>query len=283
VRFKVKKNVFFFAIIVIWLACLQAPAQAPADEKLFQDAKILIFDEKWEEAQQILEDLLADYPESPLVPQAVFYRAKCLAKQKGKQRKALRAYEDYLRLPDKNRSFVEESETSIIDLSFDLAAKGEKSYLSEIEERLESPNRVVSYYAALKLSQVSDKSVAARAIPVLKQLVNEEKDSDLRDRARIALMRVSPSSLKDVEDRQEEGGAGVLKVRVTIKGQDEPVFSVNIPWVLADLALQAIPEEDRASLRRAGYDLDKIIDQLTRMKARIEIVNQERVIRIWID
>jgi len=267
----------------IGLVCLQARAQAPADEKLFQDAKILLFDEKWEEAQQRLEDLLADYPESPLVPQAVFYRAKCLAKEKGKQREALRAYEDYLRLPDKNRSFMEESETSIIDLSFDLAAKGGKSYLSEIEERLGSPNRVVRYYAAFKLSQVGDKSMAATAIPALKQIIEEEKDSDLRDRARIALMRLSPSSLKDVEDREGGGEARILKIRVMVEGQEEPAFSINIPWVLADLALQAIPEEDRASLRQAGYDLDRIIDQLTRLKAKIEIANQERVIKIWID
>ncbi len=278
-----KKNALFLGIIIIGFICLQARAQAPPDEKLFQDAKILLFDEKWEEAQHRLEDLLADYPKSPLVPQAVFYRAKCLAKQKGKNREALRAYEDYLELPDKNRSFMEESETSVIDLSFDLAAKGERSYLGEIEERLESPNRVVSYYAAFKLSQVRDKSMAARAIPVLKQIIEEEKDSDLRDRARIALMRISPSSLKDVEDREGGGETRVLKIRVMVEGQKEPAFSINIPWVLADLALQAIPEEDRASLRRAGYDLDKIIDQLTRLKARIEIANKKRVIKIWID
>jgi tetratricopeptide (TPR) repeat protein len=279
----VKKNAFFLGIMVLGLVCLQARAQAPADEKLFQDAKILLFDEKWDEARQRLDDLLADYPNSALVPQAVFYRAKCLAKQKGKQREALRAYEDYLRLPDKNRSFMEEAETSIIDLSFDLASKGEKSYLSEIEERLQSPNRVVSYYAAFKLSQAGDNSMAAKAIPVLKRIIEEEKDSDLRDRARIALMRVSPSSLKDVEDREGGGEGRVLKIRVMVEGEKEPVFSINIPWVLADLALQAIPEEDRASLREAGYDLDKIIDQLTRLKAKIEIANQERVIKIWID
>lgn len=279
-----KKYALFFGIILMGFMCLQASAQALPDEKLFQEAKILLFDEKWGQAQEKLEELLARYPQSPLAPQAVFYRAKCLGKQKGKEKDALEAYENYLQLPEKNRSFIEESETSIIDLSYDLSVKGEKSYLNEIGERLQSSNRVVSYYAAFKLSLVKDKSVAAKAIPVLKQIIEEEKDTDLKDRARVALLRVSPSALKQVEQEREEGSAKILKIRVQVKGEKEPEVSINIPWALADLALRAIPEKDRASLRNEGYDLDKIVDMLTKTKGSIiEIREKDRIIKIWID
>ncbi len=279
-----KKYALFFGIILMGFMCLQASAQALPDEKLFQEAKILLFDEKWGQAQEKLEELLARYPQSPLAPQAVFYRAKCLGKQKGKEKDALEAYENYLQLPEKNRSFIEESETSIIDLSYDLSVKGEKSYLNKIGERLQSSNRVVSYYAAFKLSLVKDKSVAAKAIPVLKQIIEEEKDTDLKDRARVALLRVSPSALKQVEQEREEGSAKILKIRVQVKGEKEPEVSINIPWALADLALRAIPEKDRASLRNEGYDLDKIVDMLTKTKGSIiEIREKDRIIKIWID
>ena len=279
-----KKHALFFGIILMGFMCLQASAQALPDEKLFQEAKILLFDEKWGQAQEKLEELLARYPQSPLAPQAVFYRAKCLGKQKGKEKDALEAYENYLQLPEKNRSFIEESETSIIDLSYDLSVKGEKSYLNKIGERLQSSNRVVSYYAAFKLSLVKDKSVAAKAIPVLKQIIEEEKDTDLKDRARVALLRVSPSALKQVEQEREEGSAKILKIRVQVKGEKEPEVSINIPWALADLALRAIPEKDRASLRNEGYDLDKIVDMLTKTKGSIiEIREKDRIIKIWID
>lgn len=279
-----KKYALFFGIILMGFMCLQASAQALPDEKLFQEAKILLFDEKWGQAQEKLEELLARYPQSPLAPQAVFYRAKCLGKQKGKEKDALEAYENYLQLPEKNRSFIEESETSIIDLSYDLSVKGEKSYLNKIGERLQSSNRVVSYYAAFKLSLVKDKSVAAKAIPVLKQIIEEEKDTDLKDRARVALLRVSPSALKQVEQEREEGSAKILKIRVQVKGEKEPEVSINIPWALADLALHAIPEKDRASLRNEGYDLDKIVDMLTKTKGSIiEIREKDRIIKIWID
>ena len=279
-----KKYALCFGIILLGFIGLQARAQSPPDEKLFQEAKILLFDEKWGEAQEKLEDLLANYPQSPVAPQAVFYRAKCLGKQKGKEKEALKAYENYLRLPDRNRSFIEESETSIIDLSYDLSLQGEKSYVSKIEERLQSSNRVVSYYAAFRLSLVKDKSVAVKAIPVLKQIIEEEKDGDLKDRAKIALLRVSPNALKQVEQEREEGNAKILKIRVYVTGKKEPEVSINIPWALADLALRAIPEKDRAAMRAERYDLDKIIDQLTKTKGSIiEIREKDRIIKIWID
>ena len=66
------------ALIIILLtvaAGLAAAAQEPPDEKLFQEAKKLFFDEKWEDAQEMFEDLLDDYPKSALVSQATFYKA----------------------------------------------------------------------------------------------------------------------------------------------------------------------------------------------------------------
>jgi len=282
-----RKALFF---IVLWVGLFGAAsgAQTQAEETLLKEAKILLFDEKWGEAQVKLEELLAEHPRSRLVPQAIFYRAKCLGKQDGKQEKALKAYEDYLFTPEKNESLVQEAETSIIDLSYDLySADGGRDYLDKIEERLSSPSLKVRYYAALKLSGVKDKRITARAIPVLKQIIVQERDLDLKDRARIALLRISPDSLKEVEDNGEPRRAKMLKIRVSVRGMDEPAFKLSIPWALADLALSAIPEKDKASLRQQGYDLDKIVDQLLRSKGNIiEIRSLEspaRVIKIWIE
>src|SRR4030042_5721184 len=179
------RKALFFIVFLVGLFGAQSGAQTQAEEKLFQEAKILRFDEKWGEAQVKLEEPLAEYPRSRLLPQAIFYRAKCLGKQDGKQERALRAYEDYLFTPEKNESLVEEAETSIIDLAYDLYHNdGEKDYLNKIEERLFSPSSKVRYYAALKLSLVKDKKIAARAIPVLKQIIEQERDMDFKDRAR---------------------------------------------------------------------------------------------------
>lgn len=274
-------------IILAGLVCVRAAAQESADEKLFQEAKILFFDEKWEDAQEKFEDLLDDYPESSLLPQATFYRAQCLARRKGHEEEAIEAYKDYLSSKKRNNSLSEEAESSIIDLAYELYKDDQEDYLDEIEQRLESPNRVIRYYAAFKLSLVKDKQVAVQAIPVLERIIVEEGDKELKDRAKIALLRISPDALKHVEDQEERGRTKALRISVVVEGQREPVFSLNIPWALADLAFQAIPEKDKAALRAEGYDLDKIVSQLTRIKGNIIVIrpreDKTRIIRIWIE
>ena len=274
-------------IILAGLVCVRAAAQESSDEKLFQEAKLLFFDEKWEDAQEKFEDLLDDYPKSSLVPQATFYRAQCLARRKGHEEEAIEVHKDYLSSKKRNDSLSEEAESSIIDLAYELYKDDQEEYLDEIEQRLESPNRVIRYYAAFKLSLVKDKQIAVQAIPVLERIIVEEGDKDLKDRAKIALLRISPDALKNIENQDERGRARALRITVVVEGQREPVFSLNIPWALADLAFQAIPEKDKAALRAEGYDLDKIVSQLTRIRGNIiEIRPREdktRLIRIWIE
>lgn len=263
---------------------LQAYAQLDPDEKLFQDAKILIFDKKWEEAQEKLEELIDDYPESPWHSPAVFYLGKCLQEQSGKEVKALEVYKDYTQLDERNEQLVEESETSIIELAFRLYERGKKSYLREIEKRLSSPNRIIKYWAAIKLSYAKDNKIARRGLPVLMEILEEERDDELKDRAKIAVLRVDPDALKDFEEERYESRAKILHIRVYEEGKKKTKLLLDIPWALADLALAAIPSEEKENMRREGYDLDKIIRELTRVKGNIiEIKSEGSVIKIWID
>ncbi|MGB6866469.1 MAG: tetratricopeptide repeat protein [Candidatus Aminicenantaceae bacterium] len=279
-----KKSSITLIIILCVSFVLQAYAQVDLDEKLFQDAKILIFDKQWEEAQEKLEELIDDYPESSWHSQAVFYLGKCLQEQPGKEVKALKAYKDYIQLDEHNEQLVEESEVSIIELSFKLYDKGNKSYLKEIERRLSSPNRVIKYMAAFKLSYAKDKKTARKGLPVLMEILEEERDDEFKDRAKIAVLRVDPDALKDFEEERYEGKAKMLKIRVYEEGKKKLKLSLDIPWALADLALAAIPEEEKESMRREGYDLDKIIRELTKVKGNIiEIKSEDSVIKIWID
>lgn len=270
---------------VIFMASflLQAYAQkVEPDEKLFQEAKILLFDKKWDAAKEKLDELLERFPESPLYSQAIFYRAKCLEGQEGKELEALENYQRYIRLKKRNKSLTEEAEISIIDLAFKLYEKGKGAFLKEIEKRLSHSNKVIRYYAAFKLSYAKDKKIAEAGIPILKEIVRKETDDELRDRAKIAILRVNPNALKDFEEERYEKRAMILKIRVYKNGKQQ--VSINIPWALADLALSAIEEKDRAVLKKKGYDLDRIIKELTEFKGNIiEIEDQGTIIKIWID
>jgi hypothetical protein len=284
VRYKVRKPGTGLVIILCFSFVMQAYAQVDPDEKLFQDAKILIFDKEWEEAQEKLEELIDDYPESPWHSQAVFYLGKCLQEQPGKEVKALEVYKNYTQLDERNERLVEESETSIIELAFRLYERGKKSYLREIERRLSSPNRIIKYWAAIKLSFAKDNKVARRGLPVLMEILEEERDDELKDRAKIAVLRVDPDALKDFEEERYERKAKMLKIRVYEEGKKELKLSLDIPWALADLALAAIPSEEKEKMRREGYDLDKVIRELTKVEGNIiEIKSEGSVIKIWID
>jgi len=278
-----RKVIINLGIFLLASMLLQAYAQVKPDEKLFREAKILIFDKEWKEAQGKLEELLENYPKSPWFSQAIFYKAKCLEEQKGKELEALNEYKKYIKLKGRSESLTEESERSIINLALELYKRGKKSYLKEVEKRLSSSNKVVKYYAAIKLSYVKDKKAATRGIPVLKEIIKKERDYELRDRARIALLRIDPKALKDFEEERYERKAKILKIRAWKKGEKDPYLKINIPWALADLALGAISEEEKALMREEGYDLDRIVKELTEIGEIIRIEDEDTIIKIWID
>jgi hypothetical protein len=282
-----RKIIPILGIVFIIASGLQAPAQAGAEEKLLQEAKVLIFDEKWDLALAKLDEILHNNPAGPLAGQATYYRAKCLAKQEGRERDALTAFKGYLQMKDTNRSLAEESESAIIDLALALTNKGDKSYLKDIEERLESPNKAVRFYAAYQLSYVKDKQAAAKAVPILKKFISEEADDRLRDRAKIALLRVDPNALEESEKSQpdRDRGTKVLVIQVLKAGRKSPELSIKIPWSLADLAINAIPEDQKEMIRKQkGFDLKRILDDLTKIEGNlIEITEEDETIKIWIE
>jgi len=263
------------------------PQQPPTDESLFREAKLLVFDKSWQAALDKIDELVDRFPASPLAGQSLFYKGECLSGMGGREREALRAYKGYIRLAEAKPSLVEESEGSIVDLAFGLYEKGDASALGEIESRLDHPDKVVRYYAAYKLSLVPDKREAAKAAPVLSRIVETEKDPELLDRARIALLRVSPQSLKSAEERTPrlESTVRMLRIRIREAGRKEPSFSINIPFALADLALNAMDEEAKAAMRKKGYDIAKIMNELAKSKESILRIagDDGSVIEIWID
>lgn len=262
------------------------PARSQDDEKRFQEAKKLVFSEKWAEAQVKFEDFLARFPKSSFASQAAYYRSKCLGEQDGGERDALASYKDFLRLQDRNKDLSEDAEVSIIELAMRLYDQGDTSFVRDVEARISHPNKIVRYYAAVQLSYVKEKRVADRSVPVLKQIIEEEGSAELRDRARIALLRVSPEALAGVEERREPRRVRMLRIAVRDNRTNKVEFELNIPWALADLALAAIPEEQKASIRAKGYDINKILHDLQNGRGTVFEVNdakEGKTLKIWIE
>jgi tetratricopeptide (TPR) repeat protein len=280
---RLKKMTVYLGIFWATSFFFPAFAHSQSDEELFQEAKIMIFDKEWENAQEMLEELLEDYPDSLLYSQALFYLGRTLENQKGEEKEAIDIFKKYILRRDSSEVLTQEAETSIIKLSFVLYEKGRASYLREIKTRLYRPNKIVRYYAAIRLSYLKEKEEARNAIPVLKEILEEEEDQELKDKAKIALLRIDPDYFQDYEEKREERRLMLMKVKVISKRTREETFSLSIPWALADLALANIPEDAKADLRREGYDLDRILKEVIEGGRIIEIETKETIIKIWID
>ncbi len=283
------RRISIILLTVIAAASLgQTYIQAQSDYDLFTEAKVLIFDKKWAQAQKILDELLEKHPDSRYYAQALFYKGKCLEEQRGKEADALAVFKRFLRQEDADRSLIEDAENTIVDLAIRLYTKGRRSYLDEAEKRLRSDYRDVRYYTAIRLSFVDEQRTREKALPVLKEILDESRDDELRDRAKLAILRIDPDAFEEYGEGPEERGvrgARILCIRIYKRGQRKPALKLNIPWALADLAFSAISEEDKASLRREGYDLDRIIRQLLDMEGEVlEIHDEENGVtfQIWI-
>jgi len=280
-----KKLSAVVSLLVLLAAGTGLFAQTAPDETLFREAKLLVFDKDWDAALDKIDELREKFPSSPWAGQALFYKGECLNGLGGRQREALRAFKEYIQLTGAKAGLVEEAEGRIIDLASELYEKGDASAIRDVESRLGHENKVVRYYAAYKLSFVSDKKIAAKSAPVLERIIESEKDAELLDRARIALLRVSPESLKTVEDRKPRSGSGRM-LRIRIRDADSrETLSLNIPIALANLALSAMDEEDKAAIRKKGYDLNTILDELSKSKESILKITGDdgSIIEIWID
>ncbi|NOR52627.1 MAG: tetratricopeptide repeat protein [Candidatus Aminicenantes bacterium] len=279
-----KRVTIYLGLILLASLFLQVYAGMQPDEELFYEARILFLDMKWKKAQKKLDELLEKYPNSRWFSQALYWKAKCLQEQEGKELEALDTYKSYAKRNDRTKILIEEAELAIIDLASKLYNKGKRSYLKEIEKRLSHSNRVIEYYAAFELSYMKDKKVAVRAVPVLKRILESESDDRLRDKAKIALLRIDPGALKDFEEKRYERKIAVLKIRIYKKGQTKPEVKINIPWALADLALRAISEENVVLMKEEGYDLNRIRKELLEFRGEIlRFEDKDTIIEIWID
>jgi len=184
-------------------------------------------------------------------------------------------FKRFLRQEDADRSLIEDAETTIVDLAIRLYTNGRRSTLVDAEKRLKSDYRDVRYYAAIQLSFVDEQRIREKALPVLKDILDESRDNEVRDRAKLAILRIDPDVFEEYGEEPEERGARILYLRIYKRGQRKPALKLNIPWALADLAFSAISEEDKASLRKEGYDLDKMIRQLLAMGGEVLEIHDE--------
>lgn len=277
------KHILTLAVILLMTA--MAPGgllaqDAPTDKELLEKAKLDLFDRNWDSALIRLDQLITRYPDSSSYPLAMFYKGKCLAEQK-KFKHALAVYSRYLEI-SQNRGLSEEATIAIIDLNYQLYRSGERDYLNAVTAFLESRKQEVRYYAAFKLSYAKDKKAAGAAVPVLKKIAAGEPDEDLKNRARLALMRIDPALLKKVS-KPRSVEARLLGISVYDKKTKKETFTLKLPFMLARLAVDAIPDEEKKMVKKKGYNLDQLVDMLAKSPEVMRFEDDETIFKIWVE
>ena len=285
------KNKYLLTIILItvsmtWVlpglldARYGADSKSLTDKELMEKAKLELFDRKWEAALNTLEDIITRFPDSPHYALALFYKGKCLVEQK-KVKQALEVYDRYIEI-SQNESLREEAYIAAANLNFDLFQKGEKRCAEKIIALLKNENTNVSYYAAIKLSYAKDKEVAREAVPILKKIVRRESDDELVDRAKVALMRIDPGYLKDVS-KKKDPETRMFNLRVFDKKTKKVKFQLSIPFVLAKLAMDALPKEGKEALEEKDVDIDKILNALIKVPKLMRFEEEDVIVEIWLE
>jgi hypothetical protein len=271
------------------LAALLLPAAAvfgQADAERLRAAKELFFDRQYAEAREAWQAVAASGRAADRQP-ALYWVARC-SESLGESERALAEYGAYLAARPADRALVEEAKTSRVALAVKLAKAGKARHLAVALEALADPSRTVRYFAALQVASLGPEA-GKPAVPVLREILAEEKDEDLRERAKLALLRVDRQALSaeaSPAPRPRGREASWIRVRIYEKGASKPGVSINLPVALADLVFKSLPDDAVADLRREGYDARTFWDRLKKT-GPAEILTVEgdegERIQVWIE
>jgi hypothetical protein len=268
-----------------------APAFAQADPDRLRSAKALFFDRKYAEARQAWQ-AIASGARGPDTEAAPYWIARC-SENLGDFERALVEYGSYLDSRPGDRALAEEARTSRVGLAARLYKAGSRQQLPILKDALADPSRTVRYFTALQLAGLGC-DVGRSAFPVLKAILSDEKDDDLINRAKLALLRCEPEALAPrrgatTDAAPVRGGsraASWIRVRIYEKTGSKAKVSVNMPVALAELVFKSLPDEARTELRKKGYDADNFWDRLKKL-GPTEIISIEgdegERVQIWIE
>ena len=272
-----------------WIAVAALVAMLPAPAAIYQDtlreAKALFFDRDYASSRDAWNRIReAQGPESDV---ALYWIGRC-SESLDQPRRALREYGEFLEQKPRDGALAEEALTRRIALAAHLFEEGETERLQIVRRGLSDSSPRVRYFAAFEMAALGPE-VGRDAVPVLKEILRDEEDPDIVDRAQLALLRVDRAALEESSGGSRRARAGRprwIKIRIFASGASEPEVSLNLPLALAELLFDSLPDAARAALRDRGYDSDSFWEQL-KSRGRTEIIDIEgddgEKIRIWVE
>ena len=278
-------------LLALALAAGLSPAALSAaqpDPEALRQAKALFVDRQYAESRAAWQSIL-DSGSVKDVPAAPYWIARC-SESLGENERALSEYGRYLATRPTDRALAEEAKTSRVSLAVRLAKQGQPAHTGIALDALADVSRTVRYFAALQVSTLGPEQCKP-AVPVLKEILANEKDEDLVDRGKLALLKCDRNALPPLPPnppKQPSSGrtASWVHIRIYEKGQAKPNVAINLPVALADLVFKSLPDDAIADLKREGYDARTFWEALKKTGPAeiltIEGEDGERI-QVWIE
>lgn len=235
------------------------------DAETLRNAKTLFFDRHYAEARDAWQEVRSR-GRGGGAGDALYWIARCSEKL-GEDERALGEYALYIDSRPSDRTLHEEAKTSRVALAAKMYKGGRKQHVGVLQDALRDSSRTVRYFAALQMASLGS-GVGGPAVPVLREILRNETDEDLVERAKLALLRLDRAALVEATPAPAAGraekGAGWIRVRIWEKGGRKPQLSLNLPVFLADMVFDSLPDEARDELREEGFDADSFWTRLKR-------------------
>ena len=285
------RTLVLISVVTLGLSVLSGAA-AQKDQDVFNSGKILMFEQKWEEARQVFQRVIRDFPKSNLLPQAYFQDAYCLRLEK-KQEDALLSYEQFLKKYPGEPFLAAEAMQAVVDLAASLFEQGKQAYRGRLVAALADSRKEVRYFAAIRCSSLKDRDLNSRSVPILREIVAKEKRQDFVAPASIALLKIDPAALEPAEPakqaksnaKKSSAPVKMFHLRIYEGGENtQPKVELDFPVSFAQLAVMALDEPAKAELRKKGVDIDNIWDSLNRLGPTniLTIRSGTSLVELWI-
>lgn len=224
-------------------AARPAESVLPNDVILMKAGKDYRYHGQFGPAFELYERVVRQYPQSPYMLDALFYRAHCKHRL-GLKTEALQLYAEYLAAAPAGHELVPSAHQARAGLCQELRDK------ECLRALLKDQDGATRFRAAWSLARLGDNA----GVPILIEAL-QSRDTALADRARVALFILhDPRGMEALKKSPPETARGPV-VRMTING--------NSVWVnsgMGDLLIDAMTPAQRESLERAGVTAKQLSD-----------------------
>ncbi|MBN2008617.1 GWxTD domain-containing protein [candidate division KSB1 bacterium] len=171
------------AVIAMVLTLWAGHVHSQNDFKLYNEARKLTHEKKWNEAIKSCDEIFKKFPDSRYTDDAHFWKAYALEKEE-KWETAFDAYKELIRKFPQS-PWVDDALIHQIVIAERFYNQGFKESLTFLKSALDHPDKDVRYQAAISLGKLGEKA----AIPTLKEIANNG-DEDLQIVAKRLLTKI---------------------------------------------------------------------------------------------